>query len=53
MPVIGAPRGSRLQCKGCQQAAALRMLMNELAPNEEADAFAHASGVRIPMALGG
>ncbi len=53
MPVIGAPRGSRLQCKGWQQVAALRLLMNDLARYEEADTFPHAARARIRMALRG
>ena len=31
-PVIRAPRGSALRCKGWQQEAALRCLMNNLDP---------------------
>src|SRR4051794_19793564 len=31
--VVRAPRGSRLSCKGWQQEAALRMLMNNLDPD--------------------
>ncbi|MEO7083366.1 MAG: hypothetical protein ABI442_21050, partial [Gemmatimonadaceae bacterium] len=31
--VIRAPRGSTLSCKGWQQEAALRMLMNNLDPD--------------------
>src|ERR1039457_139382 len=31
-PIIRAPRGSQLRCKGWQQEAALRMLMNNLDP---------------------
>src|SRR5579859_3220148 len=31
-PVIRAPRGSTLRCRGWQQEAALRMLMNNLDP---------------------
>ena len=31
-PVIRAPRGTELSCKGWQQEAALRMLMNNLDP---------------------
>ena len=32
-PVIRAPRGTELSCKGWQQEAALRMLMNNLDPD--------------------
>src|SRR5581483_3454657 len=32
-PVIRAPRGSQLSCKGWHQEAALRMLMNNLDPD--------------------
>src|SRR5690606_25162771 len=32
VPVIRAPRGSALRCRGWQQEAALRMLMNNLDP---------------------
>jgi len=32
-PVITAPRGNKLSCKGWQQEAALRMLMNNLDPD--------------------
>src|SRR3984885_8316018 len=32
-PVIRAPRGSEICCKGWQQEAALRMLMNNLDPD--------------------
>src|SRR5579859_5364388 len=32
-PVIHAPRGTELRCKGWQQEAALRMLMNNLDPD--------------------
>src|SRR6202030_737716 len=32
-PAIRAPRGSQLSCKGWQQEAALRMLMNNLDPD--------------------
>jgi urocanate hydratase len=32
VPVIRAPRGTSLQCRGWQQEAALRMLMNNLDP---------------------
>jgi urocanate hydratase len=32
-PIIRAPRGSQLSCKGWQQEAALRMLMNNLDPD--------------------
>ena len=31
-PIIRAPRGSQLRCKGWQQEAALRCLMNNLDP---------------------
>jgi len=31
-PVIRAPRGTKLSCKGWEQEAALRMLMNNLDP---------------------
>ena len=31
-PVIRAPRGNQLRCKGWQQEAALRCLMNNLDP---------------------
>src|SRR5262245_60948226 len=31
--VIGAPRGARISCRGWQQEAALRMLMNNLDPD--------------------
>ena len=37
MPVIRAPRGTTLQCKGWQQEAALRMLMNNLDPEVAED----------------
>ena len=32
IPTIRAPRGTALRCKGWQQEAALRMLMNNLDP---------------------
>ncbi len=32
IPIIRAPRGSALSCKGWHQEAALRMLMNNLDP---------------------
>ena len=31
-PIIRAPRGTTLRCKGWQQEAALRMLLNNLDP---------------------
>ena len=37
MPVIRAPRGTTLQCRGWQQEAALRMLMNNLDPEVAED----------------
>src|SRR5271165_4631156 len=33
LPTIRAPRGTRISCKGWQQEAALRMLMNNLDPD--------------------
>ena len=32
-PIVRAPRGSRISCKGWQQEAAMRMLMNNLDPD--------------------
>lgn len=37
MKLTGAPRGTELQCKGWQQEAALRMLLNNLDPNVAED----------------
>ncbi|MCA9659103.1 MAG: urocanate hydratase, partial [Myxococcales bacterium] len=36
-PTIRAPRGTTLSCKGWQQEAALRMLMNNLDPDVAED----------------